>query len=433
MVQLQALNYILDTKDVDFLETYDAKYYFNYKDEYEFILNHYRQYRKIPDTMTVKGQFSKFSIVKVSESRDWLCHKLFEEYVYNRLATDVFNNDGQIIKSMSVDAVQAKKKLENLLADLNEPIRSYGVNIVTSAADRYDHLLDKINNPDSYRFSTGLNELDMSIGGLYRGAELLVIFARTNNGKSWIAEKLAVSVWADGNNVGFFSPEMDADLVGYRFDTLFKNFNNNGIQGNDTEFDTGKYKNYINSLQKNKNVFSVTTPFDFAKNPTVSALRDWVTKLDLKMIVIDGLTYLKNERATSNQSETVRLGEISEDLLLLSNELKIPVVLVHQANRTGARDKDGDVNKEAPELDSLRASDAIAHIATRVISLVKSGNTMTLYINKNRYGQVGQKLIYNYEVNEGRFTYVDNPKSGLVIENGEDAMRQDFNDTEEFG
>ena len=413
MIQLQALNYILKNKDADLLLLYDDKYYFNYKDEYKLILEHYRKFKIVPDISTVMDKFPEFTIMNISESRDYIEQRLYEEYVYNESAT-IINN---ITSSFTKDAVKARQDLITQLNNILPPTKSYGVDIIKSSQDRYNTLVDKLSSKDNYMFSTGLNELDMSIDGLQRGEELVVIFARTNNCKSWIAEKLAVSVWEEGNNVGFFSPEMSPLSVGYRFDTLYKNFNNKGILGSDKDFDSTAYKKYIENLSKKKNIFSVTTPIDFNKEVTVSAIKKWVVDLDLKMIVIDGITYMKNERSGNNrQNTTDRLTDISEDLMTLSVELGIPIVVVVQANREAARDKDGDINADAPELDTIRGSDGISHNASKVISVVHRKDTITLYINKNRNGQVGQKLIYNYNVNTGKFTYIDNPKSGLGID-----------------
>ena len=413
MIQLQALNYILKNKDADLLLLYDDKYYFNYKDEYKLILEHYRKFKIVPDISTVMDKFPEFTIMNISESRDYIEQRLYEEYVYNESAT-IINN---ITSSFTKDAVKARQDLITQLNNILPPTKSYGVDIIKSSQDRYNTLVDKLSSKDNYMFSTGLNELDMSIDGLQRGEELVVIFARTNNCKSWIAEKLAVSVWEEGNNVGFFSPEMSPLSVGYRFDTLYKNFNNKGILGSDKDFDSTSYKKYIENLSKKKNIFSVTTPIDFNKEVTVSAIKKWVVDLDLKMIVIDGITYMKNERSGNNrQNTTDRLTDISEDLMTLSVELGIPIVVVVQANREAARDKDGDINADAPELDTIRGSDGISHNASKVISVVHRKDTITLYINKNRNGQVGQKLIYNYNVNTGKFTYIDNPKSGLGID-----------------
>lgn len=412
MVQLQALNYILKNKDVDLITTYDEGYFNDYKDEYNFILEHYKKYKSIPDSSTVLEKFNEFSIIEVGESKEYLEQKLYEEFVYNN-AVNIINSCAE---DFSKDAIKARDELVNKLISIKAPVKSSGIDIIANAQSRYDKFIDKQANQDKYFFSTGLNELDMTIGGLQRGEELIVIFARTNNCKSWIAEKLAVSVWEKGNNVGFFSPEMTADSVGYRFDTLYKNFDNKGVQGSVKDFDSTEYKKYITNLSKNKNEFNVTTPIDFNREVTVTALKKWIKEHDLKMIVIDGLTYMINERPNNkHQNTTERLTDISEDLMTLSVELSIPIIVVVQANRSAARDKDGDISEDAPELDTIRGSDGISHNASKVISVVHRKDTTTLYINKNRNGAVGQKLIYNHDVNLGKFTYMDNPKSGITI------------------
>ena len=419
MIQESALNYILKFKDADLLTTYDEKYYFNYKDEYKIIRNHYDKYKVIPDVLTVLEALnalpekSSFKVVDTNESKTYIEQKLFEDYVYE-FTRVTMNEKAGLFK---VDAVRAKNELLSALVELHPPRLTYGTDIVAQAQERYDHLLDTLATPLANKFSTGLDQLDEVLGGgLHRGEEYFVIFARTNNGKSWIAEKIAVSVWEAGYNVGYFSPEMSAISVGQRFDTLYKNFSNRGVQGDDPDFNTDKYKSYINSLAKNKAKFSVTTPLDFDKEVTVTKLRKWCIDLDLKLLVIDGLTYLKNERSDGRQQETQKLTELSEDLMTLSNELSIPVIAVVQANREAARDANGEVNNDTPEIDTIRGSDGISHNASRVISVRYKDNTLTLYLNKNRYGPVGNKLIWTFQINEGRFIYLSNPKSGLATD-----------------
>ena len=433
MIQVQALNYLINSKDIDFLTTYGKEYYFNYENEYNFILDHYHKYKNIPDMATMLDGFPEFSVISVSESREYLENRLFEEYVFETISD--YMNDEKTADKFSKNAIQAKTELLNKLQSLQQPKKSYGEDIIKTAQSRYDAFLDHIAHPDEYYISTGLTELDFILGGgLRRGEELVVVFARTGNCKSWISEKILTSAWEQDLNVGFFSPEMTSKAVGYRFDTLYKHFNNNGIQGNIADFDGEAYKKYIKELQSKKlPIFSVTTPFDFDKKVTVSKLKKWVEALDLKMIVIDGVKYLENERGYK-QAEHDRLTDLSEDLMSLSIEMGIPIIEVVQANRVGARDKDGDVNTDAPEIDTIRGSDGISHNASRILSVVHnrttkgSAGSLTMYLNKNRYGQDGNKLIYTYDINTGTFTYVNNPKSGIDIE-PDTTTDETFNDS----
>lgn len=436
MIQLQALNHIINKGDTAFLEKWDKKYYFNYKDEYNFILNHFKQYKKVPDIHTVMDNFPDFSPIDVTESVSYLEQRLYEEYVYDTTVKIINDSTDGFAK----DAVKTKESILKKLQDIVPPNRSYGIDIIKEAPSRYDILIDRQVHRDEHIFSTNMKELDMILnGGLRRGEELVIIYARTNNAKTWIAEKLAVEVWAGpkdakgnpttkGNNVGFFSPEMSATEIGYRFDTLFKNFDNHGITGSDSSFNSDSYKKYVNTLAgKTRSLFNVVTPLDFPeKRVTVSELRRWIEALDLKMIVIDGLQYLSNERAARGKSTVDNLTEISEDLMLLSMEKKIPIVAVMQANRTGARDSDGEVSTESPELDTIRGSDGISHNASRAISVYKAKSIIKLYLSKNRYGEKGQHLFYDYDINSGKFNYTQNPKDGIAIDtNASDS----YNDT----
>ena len=426
MIQLQALNYILKTRDHDLLTTYDAKYYFNYTDEYNIIRQHYDKYKTVPDVATVLDKCPTFNIIDTNESKQYIEQKLYEEYVYD-FSNKIMVEKRELFKK---DAVRAKNEVAAALANLHPPRLTYGTNIIAQAQERYDRLVDTLASPNANKISTGLAELDVKLGGgLHMGEEFFVIFARTNNAKTWIAEKIAVSAWEAGNNVGFFSPEMTDISIGYRFDTLYKNFDNKGIQGNDVNYNTDKYKSYIGNLVKNKTMFSVTDPTCFDREVTVSKLRKWILDLDLKLIVIDGLTYLKNERVNGHQPDHERLTDLSEDLMTLSNELKIPVIAVVQANREGARDANGDVSNDTPEIDTIRGSDGISHNASRVMSVRYKDSTITLYLNKNRYGEVNVKLIYSYDINTGKFTYIENPKSGLGLDPEE--AKNEFQDSGE--
>lgn len=430
MIQLQALNYIISKKDAEFLIDYDVRYYSSYPDEYKFILKHYQDFKSIPDISTVLGQFNDFDPLEITESRQYIETKLYEDYVYNSAVNIINNSESEFSKN----AIMAKDNIIQKLQELVQPKRSYGKDIIKNAKERYDMLLAKQLDPDRFVFSTGLEELDFLLGGgLIRGEELIALYARTNNAKTWIAEKLAVAVWEAGNNVGFFSPEMSDEMIGYRFDTLFKHFDNHGIMGSDRSFKSDDYLTYINTLiSKDRPVFSVTSPLNFPdKRVTVSEIKKWVMHNDLKMIVIDGLSYMTNERGNGKKNTTENLTEISEDLMILSKELKIPIVVVIQANREAARDSNGEVNQESPELDTIRGSDGISHNASRAISIYKSPDgIIKLYISKNRYGEKGQKLLYQYDINFGKFTYIPNPKDGMPHSEDESdtSLRDQFKD-----
>lgn len=434
MIQLQMISYIIKNNRADLLRLYDESYFPTYQKEFKYIKDHYNKYKKIISPESFVDKFPALTVLDVNESDKYLKDKLFEEHLYDH-AYEVLQEGQKMFNLDSKSAVHYI--LQNL--PIREPGASYGVDIIKNAEDRYNIYLDRANNPDTiaYQYSTGLPELDEVLGGLRRGEEVVVLYARTNNGKTWIAEKMAVSVWEQGGNVGFFEPEMSDTSVGYRFDTLFSHLSNSGLQVMNNDINPDKYKSYIQKLSKHDNIFDVTTPKDFDKKVTVSKLQQWVIDRKLDLLVIDGITYLSDERTDDKASTTDRLTNIAEDLMTLSVEMSIPIVVVVQANRSAARDSDGEVSNDAPELDTIRNSDGISHNASRAISVTNNTDNgiLKLKITKNRFGSVHNILFWNWDINVGKFTYVPNDKANLpndVNEKIAEENRKEFADTEDL-
>ena len=172
------------------------------------------------------------------------------------------------------------------------------------------------------------------------------------------------------------------------------------------ELDKKEYKTYIDELHENKNKFLVATPIDFNRHITVTKLKEWVKQNKLDMIAIDGITYMTDERGKRGDNKTTSLTNISEDLMSLSIELKIPILVVVQANRSGVI-ADGEDTNDTPDLENIKDSDGIAANASKVMSLrhTKDG-TLKIGIKKQRFGPVGGQLSYEWLPDTGEFNFI---------------------------
>lgn len=92
MIQLQVLNYLLQTKDSSMIvmNTLDDSFFSDYKEEFNFIKNHLEKYNVIPDELTFYTQFPKFDAIEVHESSDYLIDELFEDK-NTRVIASAFN------------------------------------------------------------------------------------------------------------------------------------------------------------------------------------------------------------------------------------------------------------------------------------------------------------------------------------------------------
>ena len=426
MVALQILNKVLSAHDdsiiKDNLLTKD--FFVGYADEFNFIDEHIMKYGNVPDKETFLARFPEFDIVEVTESDKYLVDKIREEYLYTHMVP-VIQKSADLLKTDS------NQSAEFLLTEIKRLQPNYGIggtDIIANAVDRYDQYIDRKNNQENWYFTTGFEELDDIIHGLQRGEELVVLVARTNQGKSWVAEKMCTHIWQLGFSVGYISPEMSANSIGYRFDTLYKNYSNKGLTWGNEEVDESEYQDYLTELKENHNKFMVATPSDFDRKITVTRIRQWVQQYDLQFIVIDGITYIQDERYRRGDSKTTSLTNISEDLMSLSVELGIPIVVVVQANR-GAVSED---NKGTPELENIRDSDGIAFNASKVISIRQTADSiLNLEIKKQRFGKVGGKLSYHWSIDEGVFEFVpsfDDAEPSSKTERKVERLKKKFND-----
>ena len=300
------------------------------------------------------------------------------------------------------DANAASQYLQSELINLTPNYSTPAVDIIHNSS-RVKLFEDKSNNQDKWFIPTGFEELDDVVFGWQMGEELVVIYARTGNGKSFVLVKSMQHAWLMGKNVGYISPEMSADKIGYRFDTLNYHFSNRALlRGDKSVIEIADYQSYIDNLSSKENRFLVSTPADFNKQITVSKLKTYIMQNNLDILAIDGITYLSDERYKKGDNKTTTLTNISEDLMQLSVELRIPILVVVQSNRGGVKE---DPNA-TPDLEDIRDSDGISHNATKVIALKKKDDSLIMEIKKHRDGRFGDKLTYQWDADVGEFVFI---------------------------
>lgn len=227
MVVLQSINKILKTGNFDLVlnNNLSKEMFLQYEDEFEYIDNFYKQYGKVPDKETFLNQFPDFNLIEVTESDKYLIDKINEEYLYFK-TVPVVQQVAEKLKSNSDEAVEY---LLQEIPKLTSLQRTEGIDIIQNAEKRYNEYQEKLKGKDEQYITTGFEELDTIFKGFNRGEELVVLFARIGQGKSWILNKMLAHSWQIGYNVGLISPEMSATKIGYRFDTLVNHFSNKNL------------------------------------------------------------------------------------------------------------------------------------------------------------------------------------------------------------
>lgn len=398
MVDIQILNKVLDTGNIDIIlhNGLNSEYFPNYKEEFKFILDHYKQYNKVPDKETFIANFPDFSFAKVQEPDSYLLDKISEEYLFSKSAP-VLKKVEELIQ---VDSRKAIEYLQQELPFLTSKLRLVAKDIVKDADERIEELEKR--KDGKYFITTGFRELDNALMGWQKGEDLVTVMGRTNEGKSWCLLKFLEAAWADGYRVGIYSGEMSSIQMGFRFDTIYHNFSNTILTKGEQNIDS--YKEYIEDL-KTKNSFFVITPEDMGGSCTVTKLEAFIQKYKLDILGVDQYSLMEDESFKSGQPLRMKYDNISKGLFNLSCKYHIPILAAVQANRAAAA-KDKKNKVEGPKLEHISEADAIAHNSSRVIAMRQNEGNLEFEIVKNRIGGRNGKYLYRWLIDTGKFEYV---------------------------
>lgn len=423
MIQTQFLNWVLDNKDSSLitLNNLTVDYFSDYKDEYNYIINHINQYSQVPDIETFVAKFPDFDLIKVTESPKYLINELLLDKQKRDIAKSV-NNIRDAYNAGDWD------KVNNIFKAYSEGIASgkylESVDILKDTS-RYNTYVERTTDFSKFYVKTGFKELDALIGGWDRNEELATIFARTGIGKSWALLKCAVAALEQGLNVGIYSGEMSENKVGYRIDTLISHISNRGMNQGDISIQP-KYRDYIESLNNRyKGTIRVLTPTMISGPAGVNALRAFVEKDKLDILFIDQHSLLEDDR--KGKTFVDKAANISKDLKNLQVMKKIPIITVSQGNRTTGQDE----NSDMLDTTQIAQSDRIGQDSTTIIGLTQKDGVLSLHLIKSRDSESKRIIQYAIDIDKGVFSYIPNENDALKGKDCE-TLKQEYDGEDVF-
>lgn len=422
MIQLQALNQLIASKDYSWLTVnqIDETYFSDYRDEFLYIKEHIRQFNKTPDPITFGAKFPDFDFIEVHETDKYIIDELYRDKNKRTLAK-IFNKVRELINDGKID--EATALYTNAANQVSKATYVEAVNLVEDTS-RYEKYIERTQDYGKYRITTGFAELDEAIGGWDRLEELATIIARPGVAKSWLGLKTAIAAAQHGLNVGIYSGEMTELKVGYRFDTLVGGVSNTSLTRGNVDIQNS-YKVHIDNLRKfvKGNVW-VTTPFMVGRTPTVSDLGAFIDKYKLDMLVVDQHSLLADERRAKDS--ITKASNISTDLKALQTMKQIPIIAISQQNRS-AVEENGLI-----DVSHIAQSDKIGQDSTTVLALERKDNILTIHLAKCRDAVNGAKLKYAVDLDKGVFTFIPTEDDAL---NGNkcDELRDEYEFNEDYG
>lgn len=254
---------------------------------------------------------------------------------------------------------------------------------------------------------TGLNGIDRQMGGL-QDARVMVVAARTGQGKTALTLQFALHMARNSNHVGICSLEMGTAELGMRAISHVCKANISGLyQADDMALgmmsDGMKKHNLVDW-----GVFTNTEQYRL--NEIVNQIRVWVKKDNVKVAIVDHIGLVEVPEA---KSANERLGIVTRAIKKLAKELDIPIILVSQLNR--GNDKE---NRE-PKISDLRDSGSIEQDADIILLMHKvevetiiNGDKAMDYshhkfiMGKNRQGATGM-IAERFQFNGQLQTFIE--------------------------
>uniref|UniRef100_A0A6H2A1E2 DNA 5'-3' helicase n=1 Tax=viral metagenome TaxID=1070528 RepID=A0A6H2A1E2_9ZZZZ len=234
--------------------------------------------------------------------------------------------------------------------------------------------------------STGLKDLDYSLGGGFFAGDLVVLGARPSVGKTTLLQNIANNL-SYSHKILFMSAEMnvegltDRDVAGI-------------TQVRIDEIRRGGYKEEtylkilgegLTEIQKRQIYYYDETPITTAKIDLAATQMKLRQGLDL--VIVDYLGLLDD---TKGENQNVRIGIITRNLKHIARKLDVPIVVACQLSRHLEMKEN-----KIPNLQDLRDSGNIEQDADVVLFLYRDDyynagkSTTKIKIAKQRQGEVG--------------------------------------------
>lgn len=410
-IELQVISRILTADSVEEVNTlcgFDTSYYSVFKEHIAFILNHKEKYNDVPDVFTFQAQFPDITLVKVTESLNYLTEEL-NKNKQHIILLETFNK----LKDLGQgDVTEAWAYLQQQCDRVSRLNSVTPLNIVKQAKARSRQVQEY---SKQRRIPTGFDEIDkVMYGGLSTVEELLIVVARTGTGKSWFGTRLMESAQKHGFPVLYYSPEMQGSFIGTRFDTWRGHFQNSELfQG---KYDEQYYK-YLDELEKQDTDAFILEDKDVPDEVvSMPVLRQMVKAQGIKLLIIDGLSYMEDSQGKMSDSDSIKYKHLCADAFRLSKHEGCAVVIMMQANRETKDNKD-DKGEVFPNIYNIEGSDHPARIATQVFAMrqIFDKHVLDIRLEKARNAN-NQKpeFSYSWDINTGNMQFIPGSQSDAI-------------------
>ena len=408
MIEIQIINYILHTKNWNFIidNGIDGSYFSTCYSQFKYISDYVNKYDQVPDIITFFKNFPDFENIQVTDSEAYLLDELKYHKVEN-FSVKMFNQVRDILMKSTLSNQDKIDDISNIIKDLNNiMVGSKSLKFVD--LENIIELLkntfyDRTLNLKKNFYPTGVNWLDEIFLGWDKDNDYVVIAGRPGTGKSMMLCTLAAEQLKQGKKVAFYEGEMSVAQTMERLVAHLSGLSaTDMLKGNVSIQDS--YFNAIDKLKTYGGQINILTPQNIGGYATCDQLESFCNKTNADILFIDQQSLMNDMEHAKVSFE--KAANVSRQIKSLRDKLNIPVITAVQLNRTKTEDGRSDTVQ-------IANSDVIAQDATKILILSKhkeKDNVISMNIAKNRSGKsyVDKEFYADFEHCNFEEYYEDN-------------------------
>lgn len=389
-IELGLITSILDTGDMKLAVSKKVTGDFLHgtgKPVYEFMRQHYREYKKVPSLEVINRKFPDFKPIPTNEPVDYFIKELQDRQRYNLILKGMKAISGGLSEK---DSHKAMQELTRLVSKINTEVQIHrDTNWNEEVEERIERMEHKMKHMGVDGVSYGVEPMDLATGGIHP-AELITVIGKPGTGKTYFELAcLAQPFLMDGEDVLFISREMEGWQIEQRMDSIMMNIPADKMKRG--MFTTDEFEEYKQKLRdlKNKGYGRLIVSADDEKGFGLTAVQAKIEEHlpNGGLVIIDG-SYLLDDDEGGNKSNWEKISNITRGLKRLARRTQCTIA---QSSQLGRGQKKG----TKVDLDNISFSSSFEQDSDIVWSLYQSDEMKA----------VGKMGLEGSKVREG-----DNPR-----------------------
>lgn len=320
--------------------------FFNGPDKpiWEFMLQHYREFKKAPELAVIKRKFPDYNPVSTNEPVDYFITELQQRQRYNMILKGMKEISAGLNAKSSDTAF---KELVKLVSKINTEVQIHKDSLYNEEVDeRIARMEIKMKSMGVDGISYGVDSMDMATGGMHP-EELITIVAKPGTGKTYFELALvARPVMLEGQDVLFISREMAGWQIEQRMDALLFEIPADKMKlGRFTTDEFEEYKAHLRGL-KDRDIGRLIVSADDEKGFGLTAVQAKIEEHlpNGGVVIIDGSYLLDDDEGNGRRSDWEKIVSITRGLKRMARRTGCTIVQSSQLGRGQKRGKSVDLD-----------------------------------------------------------------------------------------